>query len=115
MIPQNDKDIIIYDTVTKESVFLVKDDKSEHLLLKYNSPNEDNKYVTLQIGDTVEFQDFATISDKRISGVIKKVGWSIGPGGPYITCGIKVENVEFGTALPFNYTKSPISLTKVKS
>lgn len=115
MIPQGN-DIIVYDTVSKQSFFLKNDDSSkERLLEKYNSSSEDNKFVTLQIGDTVEFQDFANISDKRLTGVIKKVGCSIGPGGPYITCGIKVENVEFGTALPFNYTKSPISLTKVKS
>lgn len=114
MIPQNNKDIIIFDTVSKESFFLVQGDKSERLLEKYTN-REDGKYISLQIGDTVEFQDFVTISNKNLTGVIKKVGWSIGPGGPYITCGIKVDKAKFGTALLYNYTKSPISLTKVKS
>ncbi len=115
MIPQGN-DIIVYDTVSKQSFYLKNDDPAkERLLEKYNSSSEENKFVTFQIGDTVEFQDFANISNKRLTGVIKKVGWSIGPVNPYITCGIKVENVEFGTALFYNYTIAPISLTKVKS
>jgi hypothetical protein len=103
MLYQKDSKIVFNKT---KSIFEFVDENKKY------SENDDEK-VSFQVGDTVEFKDFPNISSKTLTGVIKKLGWSVGPGGPYITCGIKVENAKFGKALLYNYTISPNFLAKV--
>ena len=103
MIYQHDS-IIIFDKTNNFTRFVDENFRNQ----------ESENYTVFKIGDTVQFDDFINISNKRLTGVIMKLGWSIGPAGPYITCGIKVKNAKYGKALLYNYIKAPISLTKIK-
>ncbi len=106
MFTQRDS-IIIFDKINNTSKFA--DSQKEVDSCEANK----DRYVVYKVGDTVTFQDFAHISNKRLTGVIKRLGWSLGPVSLYISCAIKVENAKFGSALESNYTIIPSALTKV--
>lgn len=103
MIGQRDE-VIACNRKTKSSIFVTENPQAVD--------NED--YTIFRLEDVVEFNDFPHISNRRLTGVIKKLGWSNGPCGAYITIGVKVDDVEFGTALLYNYTLIPTALTKIK-
>lgn len=78
---------------------------------------KNDNFVVFEVGDKVTFQGHAHLEDdgksKLKTGVIKKLGYVPGYVNPQIVCGIKVEGEKFGSALPYNYTMHPISLTKI--
>lgn len=66
-----------------------------------------------KLEDKVQFEGFEHLGGGLKKGVIKKLGYSLGVGSAYITCGIKVEGESFGSALLYNYTIMPSALTKI--
>lgn len=110
----NRDNIIIFDKSTKKSRFPWVSDTNSKIEEYRKSAN----YLILEVGDTVTFQGHAHLEDdgesKVKTGIVKRVGWVPGYANPQIVCGIKVEGEKFGSALPYNYTMHPVSLTKTQ-
>ncbi len=110
----NTNNIIIYNKNTKKPSFLHKNNTQEDV----DRLKKDNEVVVFEVGDTVTFQSHSHFEEdgqsKLKTGIIKKMGWSASGFSSSIVCGVKVEGEPFGSALLYNYTIHPISLTKVQ-